>query len=850
MAYRFHLSPNVLPARKPTLVALLLGLSILLSLSNLSAQDRKPAVQWWQSLYQKGLNFVKENQLDAAEDQFRAILARDRKVPQAHYGLGLVANKEEPGSSTAESHFKKAIDLDDDYAEAFYQLAMVYKKMRNKLFECRRNLQIAVQKDPHLADAWFELSKVQEELWPYEDVVNLYSNGVKHAPEARVLYAHFINTALWFHKEKKALSTLEYLIKKYPEEPEYLFGLAEIHYAMDEFQKSQDILDTLRVRFPDFSLSRRNLLRAKILFDSDSTTEALAYYISAINTIRDSTDARAIFKDACYLMRDREYDELKVTPLDKIWNFYHRFWRSRDPNLATRENERIVEHYKRLSYARKNYRRYLPGYDKSMITYASVHPYSSLNIHGEKLLRETHLPKALQTGRELDDLGLIYVRHGEPDQKVSSFDGLPRYVDASRVQRVITEKIQDTKAFSDVYLFRASRSTLMVPRPTNGENLFSLAYLDNLPMNVSWKYRARVHRPEMIFHFKKFEGNTGWIIEAIPYAVAERDVFDVKYRQLGRESFSPRPNGPTVSKICDELVAENKIFITIGMQTESSDYRYTEAPLQVPSRLIAFKGENGQDLVELYYGINGKEIALDTTGSQNLLKLKRFVGFYDESWNEVVRIDKYDSMRVNVTPEQWNKSALLEVQRFSVPTGRYFYEIQFKDMTGNKLAVYRGGYASRDFSQDKLMFSDFLLPGPIGLPERNSRFKKEGVSFEPHMFEDYKPGETVGLYFELYNLALDDEDMTNFRITCTLRTFGTDEPSVADNVLGFFRSLTGEEQGRVGTSYVYNGHTRDEKIYLNFNVGDRGPGKYELVITARDLIADAETSGTIELRIR
>ena len=50
--------------------------------------------------------------------------------------------------------------------------------------------------------------------------------------------------------------------------------------------------------------------------------------------------------------------------------------------------------------------------------------------------------------------------------------------------------------------------------------------------------------------------------------------------------------------------------------------------------------------------------------------------------------------------------------------------------------------------------------------------------------------------------------------------------------------------------FIYSGHTSDEKVYLNFNVGQKRSGKYELVISAQDLNAKTKVTLKVGFKIK
>ena len=559
------------------ITSLLIFLSIFIVSTNCSKAQSNDLL-WWKTFYKEGILRLNEGQLEEAEILFKQILEQDKKVPEAYYGLGLVYDKKKPGSYRARRNFEKSIKLNKDFIPAYSKLASIYEQ-RKEAIRARRYLEIALKKDPNLVDEWIRLAKIQESFKDINAAINVYSKAIRHNPNSMNLYSEFIKTALFYDKEDKALSILNDLVQKYPEEPSYLLDLANIYFHLDKYEETLNLLNNLKVSFPNYSLCQTLLLRAKIYFDIGEIDEGLIDYWSAIYSIKDSSDADVFYNDTYYLMKDFEYNKLQITPIDRLSDFYLLFWQFRDPDPATTENERIVEHFKRVSYARKNYRRYTTDINNVEIPYELIHPYSDINVQGEKLLEWANFPKALQRERDLDDFGLMYVRHGESDQQVFSETGMPTYVfDEITEHLVESHMLRSGDSLSvrpeenPTNKYR-SYNSMRMPQPHMGETLYSPGFVNNMPDNISVRYERRSNRPEMIFHFKKFGSQAGWIIEAIPYAVAEREVFSAQYSRLGMESFSSYPNSAIIAESCIRLVQENIEHVNVGLQTETSYFR-------------------------------------------------------------------------------------------------------------------------------------------------------------------------------------------------------------------------------------------------------------------------------------
>lgn len=841
----------------------LLIIAFLLYLPTNSVFSQAGKAEFWKPLFEQGFIYMQQGKIDQAEAQFKKIIAQDEKIPEGYYGLGLIYNRKEPGSKTAEKNFKKAIKLRKDFALAYYQLAEVYRN-RNKLKDARENLQKALEINPSLANAWLELVDIQEQLiHDDESIVNVLQEAFKNVPNNPTLSAKYVNACAWYDREKQGIKVLRNLDKKQLNIPENLFQLAQLEYLQDNYPESVKILDSLQIKFPRFSKCRVNLLMAKNEIGLNNVDQFQKFYETALSNIKTKRDASAIFNDLSYIMNNSEYDELQKTPLAKLPEFYGRFWLARDPNHATRINERMSEHYKRLAYARKNYRRYTKNPEKYENVYAMEHPYALYNAQGTRLIKEAYFPKALPPDRAIDDLGVIYIRHGDPDIKVTSPSGIPTYVN----QDIVNEKIQardmvvassifeDLGGDTTVSSFPGSYdissrpvSGLRVPRAYMGETLYSPGYFNNLPMNISWKYYRRHNRPEMIFHFKKYLGVMGWMIEAIPYTVADREILGAVYQQLGQESFSDQPNENMVTKFSNEIKETSEKDLETGLTKETSNYTFPGKPLQVPLELLSFKFRQNNDLIELYYGLDGSEVALTEADSGNYIDLTKFVGIYDEKWNVVRNLKRDDKIKVNQTLKHWPKFAGVDVARFAIKPGKYHYEIQIKDNTSGKLGVFRGDIAIDDYWQNDLNLSDIILSGKIKPVTNQLKFRKEDISYSPHMFTPFHKGEMVGIYFEVYNLLLNNDLETNFRITSTLKPADKNN-SPATIVSGFFKSILGDSKGEVGTSYDYSGKNKDEKIYLNFEIGDKQSGNYQLIIETEDLNSGTKVTKSVNLAI-
>lgn len=788
---------------------------------------------WWNTFYHKGLELIEQKQYEAAREQFERILKRDNKVAQGHYGIGLSYAAEKPDSREALKYFRKAAQINPQLAEAFYQSGLIYARMK-RYNDARDAFRTATRRNPTFVEAWLKLGETEAESGASGGVVEAYKNAYKNVPDSEALYDRFLTAAIVHHEEDKAIAFLEEMIRTRTKDAmiphsgmlaisdrlHWRLDLAYFHYLVGDLDKSESVISTIP---PEKATARIYLLNAILGFANEEDDAGLAYYWSAVNNVQSEADAAALLRDCAYLMRNDEHDTLKNTPISEVWKFYYLFWRSRDPNLSTDNNERIGEYYRRLSYARKWYRRSSSGADRR---YKAEHPlraYIEPKVGSEMI--GPYMSDAISGRRDLDDMGLIYVRHGKPDRTIA-------YLEAADVASPVTR--------------------FQLLQPTGRENIEVDIPRDNSLQGMSWKYDRTWNHPELIFHFARWGGGHGWVLTSLPLTFDGLWEFGGTYAQLDPSRSETRSLLQTdFSRLYNLLQQDNLEFARIGVLTETTDFGYEGVePFDFPLQFTTFRGANGKLLLEVYYGINGSETLLKSTEQGNVLSLQEFFGFYDEQWNEAGKMSRENNVIIGVTAEEWANAGIVDVQRLQITPGKYNFEIQIKDQTSGKMGVYRGQHQFENlWAEDSLLVSDVILSGAIVQAKPEDKFVKQDIRYTPHMFSDFKIGEEVGLYFEIYSLSLNAEGLTNFRITCTLRPFGDERASLIP-LAGFFKSLFDKDREVVSTSYDYQGKTRNERIYLNFDFQGQRAGAYELVMDVKDLQAGKTVRKAIKIRVK
>jgi tetratricopeptide (TPR) repeat protein len=189
-----------------------------------------------------------------------------------------------------------------------------------------------------------------------------------------------------------------------------------------------DLADYLR-KGGDTGMAR--VEQARTLTSLGRPDEAIAAYLDGLR--RSGEDGRAAYRaDLAWVATDWEVAQFDSLTPDKVADWVGRFWRERDALSLRAENDRLREHLRRWVYVHQNFLIHRPddapihaeGLNDSDFNDLFDQPFTD-DVLVEVALGPPRLKQYVRTQWEIDDRGVIYLRHGEPVKKVSSVSGPP-----------------------------------------------------------------------------------------------------------------------------------------------------------------------------------------------------------------------------------------------------------------------------------------------------------------------------------------------------------------------------------------------------------------------------------------
>ena len=460
--------------------------------------DRPPAPQAPASI----LRLMKSRNWGKAIDELEGLLRADPDDLEAHYLKG-ICHRElaqnfflNVNRKRAVRHFEFVLERDSLYRDVIHQYAMTWRYYEK-------------------FDRAITLGQHQTRLRP--DLEHAHF-GLFYA------YRHFVHT-------RKPKDAIKWLANRSTELDAYY--LAEADRLDGRLEEARDVmLDLVKRDTLSFSKQPVYLSLARIYYARRQPILAQNYVTLAIETIQNGLDAQHVWEDAKFVVNTGELHTYQQIAEAAEWvDFFNTIWTSRDPMPAREENVRLTEHYRRLLYAEREF----------------VHVgLRSWHTNPDQLLN-LQLPETHDVNQEYNDMGLIYIRHGEPGdriQVVGGFDG---------------------------------------------------------GVSQSWRY----YDPALDFHFTIAGGGNNWRLTPVPPESAYEDlqVWGGLYARLSRmsrmEAFELR----------GELTDQSRQMAQQGLNTDQQTWEDWVEPLDFPHVVAAFKGEDDQARLEIHYAVPTGEIA-------------------------------------------------------------------------------------------------------------------------------------------------------------------------------------------------------------------------------------------------
>ncbi len=198
----------------------------------------------------------------------------------------------------------------------------------------------------------------------------------------------------------------------------FLLLIGRIRYQLKEYEPALAAFTRAELETAAYKPAERELLRARCRLALADTTGFEEFYERALEEAAGDGDFEALMVDAESIFTPEEAEKWeRMKSPEQGAAFFRTFWTRRDPDPLTPFNERRVTHYARLAEAQDYF--YLSNPHSRFQKSKSYNRLINLMQGGAgSSIYEYDPDLFFQRGSrlDLDPRGLLYVRHGQPDE--------------------------------------------------------------------------------------------------------------------------------------------------------------------------------------------------------------------------------------------------------------------------------------------------------------------------------------------------------------------------------------------------------------------------------------------------
>ncbi len=756
-----------------------------------------------------GYIYLSEERLTDAKKAFDKGV-RYAKSAEAYTGLGKAYVMMDRMDQKAFVAFRQALGVDPAYLEAQMQIALLHVELGNQ--DAEKALHRVIEMDPNYAPGYRELILWYEQahLNYKREIVEYCEQYIAHFPNDPMGYYHLTLSHLESHRYDEVLKISAEAKARFSDDLRWMPLVAQ-GYA-----------------------SRGDAERSTILFEE---------YLQGV-----SEDERAYYNDLSLIATNAELETLESISEDEREDFLTRFWESREGALMLGGDARRMEHYRRVWYAR--------------------------TFFGRK-------------DQPWDRRGEVYVRYGEPDYRSSSGGENP--IPSVAVQNFKMRKIDEL--FGRTFGYKAQeQSRYLLPRVMPGESwtpgtpsIYEPSIIVEDPRELDTRKRIeyenageeikigldQIPLTEWLWEVKGPVGTVhlnippglSWGIE--PVAPIDRSsdgatmvpweswvylnigdglefVFTDRYMS-GRWDFPLQPNTIWHASLAMHASVNSPSYQL--MQTVSELPEYFDVPpgvklLEFYYDTVSFRGENGQSSLEVYLGIPPEQISLENVDDRVVrMTVERTLVLADVKGDSIYRETDELVFEGEVAKNQ-DRGLFVELASLDVPPGHYTLGVKLADRISGRWGMYRQQVEIPAFA-DSLAVSEIEMAYDISDTSQTSltsKFTKGELVVIPSPTRSFNLHKDANLYYEVYNLTLDEFGQAKYRVTYTIHPNVTGSPTVAGVVIGGLRRLFAgakEPEFTIGYERVVN--ATEEPVFFALETGSLKPGLKMVEVAIDDL---------------
>ncbi len=724
---------------------------------------------------------------------FRRVVQLDKSWAPGHVGMGMVYMDLPNRRLDARKAYRKAAESDPGNADIQYYLGMTYmdQERSGRLIggdrDGRRYFLKTIELDSSHPDAYFQLGRCYdspEEPEP-DKAISAYIRQYRVNPEHSEALLRFANVS---HRTER-----------------YDLGAEELRAIIREW--GEDTPDRIRTM-----LSQFEVLALGSDQQYDRIQEALESYISQLDA-----DEQAVYRDLSHVAPPDELKAWEAASEPEREALWRTFWNERDANPATIENERLVEHYQRVMYARIHFSekkfpydrrgeihvRYGPPDDRRrFMVRANEDPYAlfmASNNPAVDAIREQNLQFGYQLKVNRGEVSKVF----DSDKKMRSGFGAPAMDD-------------------DINVGNKPLEQLLYEQAVKQRREMGSSY-----MAESWVYVP--HKLELFFVDQMGGGR-----------------FDYPLETLTADESSDASMQPNAIGAQDTNHPRRQAAALIARSPEVYAHDFGGDTFEYAFDAVSFRGEGGATEVDFSYSIPAWQFGDITDEKGDRTWLDNQVTLRDSvqapAFSRKFRFGPIARLERQAASQEFQGAAFTLAANPITPSGTFTAAVEMRDEATQRVGVYRKQVSFSDYRGSDLLISDLKLSTGITPSPSPGPFVRKGLNIVPNPGRLYQRGQLVYVYYEVYNLDLDGAGRTSYETLYEITPRGM--PALRNR-----RARRPDDMQTVMSFFEGEGGSAEEAEYTALDTADLEAGEYVLTLTLTDRHTNISVSKSVNFMV-
>ncbi len=554
MTYTLLSGISELPVFRPFRLHDMLIVAFLLALAGVAASRGQEAVPKPADSLALAAKELRLGNVERAKALYEWVLHQDRKSAQARMGLGRVAVAQSEWGEGCDQ-FEEAIDRDTGNVGARYwegicrreygaQLAWLMRK--RQWSKSMDNFLWVLARDSSYEDVLYQLALLYRYREEYDLALDAGQVQIERKPDLGSAQLGLFKLYRYVVAVVPPADSFPLLSRRHYPLAAYFLG--EALRRQGRYDESERLMNAIMAQTESVPVQAVYSTLARISFARGDFARGESYYWRAVDKITSWLGSAVLFEDIKYILSDPELKQYASIASDRKKSvFFHAFWNLRNPSPAARTNVRLAEHERRMMRAEREFEYY--GF--------------RTHFNDPDKLHYLSFPRAFFLNQEFNDKGLVYIRHGEPDD----------------VLRTIGDDLSE-----------------------------------------SWLYNPRGDSPRRIFFFTQ-ANSTGnnWRLTSFPddpQMLENLVMWDQRYNRL--------VNGQALERgsLEEQVRGESGEAVSGGLTSDENRWTKGTKMFNLPHSINTFRNEGGKTLVNVSYALPVGEIAKETGDSLKTLRVE------------------------------------------------------------------------------------------------------------------------------------------------------------------------------------------------------------------------------------